>query len=799
MEPISTQEEHFSTESTFEKVSYYLLIALTFLFPLFFVPSISFPFEQTKIIFGASLVLLAIIFYIIGQVKESSVTVIKSPLLLSLLAIPVVFMISGFASSQKISSFLGFGYEIGTVSFVALGVLAALLIPLLVRSRERILHLYTAFLLSFTAVALFHIARFVFGPEFLSFGLLGNTTSNLIGKWNDLGAFFGLAALLSFLTLQFMTVGSGTKKLLYVTFTLSFVLMMVVNFTVGWYAFGFCALLVLLYRYFKNDMLESSGDSDDFSDTSRSFKERIAVFPLILLVISVVFIFAGEKISGPISEKLQISQIEVRPSWEATLDVAKGTLDESPVLGAGPNRFLNQFFKFKPDDVNASIFWNAEFHYGVGLIPTFLVTTGILGFLAWMIFFALYLYRGIKVLFSTVEDSFTRYSLISSFIASLYLWIIAFFYIPSGVLFMLAFIFTGIFIASLVLAGTLEAVSYVSLRSSKGGVAVIYSLIVVLIGSVAWTVVYAKQLVAGVYFQSSIVSLNSGGNIDDAEKSITKAAKWSKNDLYYQSLIEINLIKMNQLLSTATQANQEESIAKLQQLLGASIAHAQTAISISDENYQNWVSSGRIYEAVAPLQVAGAYDAAVKSYDQALLLNPKNPGLYLMRARLEASQQKYDSAKEFISKALELKSNYTEAVFLLSQIQVQQGDVDEAIASVEAATELSPSDPTLFFQLGFLKYNDKNYLGAVESMTKAVELNSQYSNARYFMGLSLSRLGRISDAVKQFEEIEKLNPENEEVKLILRNLRAGRPALAEVQPPLDTTPESRDSLPVSDN
>jgi tetratricopeptide (TPR) repeat protein len=77
-------------------------------------------------------------------------------------------------------------------------------------------------------------------------------------------------------------------------------------------------------------------------------------------------------------------------------------------------------------------------------------------------------------------------------------------------------------------------------------------------------------------------------------------------------------------------------------------------------------------------------------------------------------------------------------------------------------------------------------------------LDSQYANAKYFLGLSYERLGRREDAIKQFEGIKVTNPDNQEIELILSNLKAGKSPFTDARPPIDDQPERRSELPVRD-
>ncbi|MBI3627697.1 MAG: tetratricopeptide repeat protein, partial [Candidatus Sungbacteria bacterium] len=135
---------------------------------------------------------------------------------------------------------------------------------------------------------------------------------------------------------------------------------------------------------------------------------------------------------------------------------------------------------------------------------------------------------------------------------------------------------------------------------------------------------------------------------------------------------------------------------------------------------------------------------------------------------------------------------------LLAQTALRAGNIQKAIQSTENAKLAAPFDIGIAFQLGLLYYQNSNLDQARGEFERAVSLNQQYSNARYFLGLIYSRTGNTAGAIAQFEEIAKYNPDNQEVKRILDNLHAGRPALDGIAPPA-TPPEQRNQPPVAEN
>ena len=83
-------------------------------------------------------------------------------------------------------------------------------------------------------------------------------------------------------------------------------------------------------------------------------------------------------------------------------------------------------------------------------------------------------------------------------------------------------------------------------------------------------------------------------------------------------------------------------------------------------------------------------------------------------------------------------------------------------------------------------------------LERAISINNNYSNARYFLGLVYDRQKRTGDAIGQFEKIAELNPGNEEVKRILANLRSGKGALSGIAPPAKA-PDKRNEPPISES
>ncbi|MFA6552109.1 MAG: tetratricopeptide repeat protein [Candidatus Paceibacterota bacterium] len=788
-----------------DKISFYLIILAVFLCPLLFTPFSYAPLQFGKTILLAIAAIGSFILWIIGRLKDGKFNIPSNLIILGAALVVLVSALSTIFSESVGNSFMGQGYESGTFASIVVFMLFVFLIPIIFRTKDKILYLYLTFFTSFFIVAIFHLLRILFGPGFLSFGLFTDPTSNFIGKWSDLGIFFGLSAILSLVTVELISLSKLFKIFVYLTLIVSIFFLMIVNFFTTWVMIGIFSLIIFVYNFaFSKDSSKAvavslNGETSPSGMPPIKRTGKIAPASLTVLIISVVFILAGTSLGNYISSKLNIAQLDARPNWSATLNIAGNTLSHHPVLGIGPNRFVSQWLLYKPAGINNTVFWNTDFNNGVGFVPTFIVTEGILGILVWLFFLGSFLYIGFKAILAPINDKISRFLILSSFMAALFLWIINIFYMPSTVIIALTFIFTGLFIA----AASQEKIIKIKMISfandSKLSFISVLVLIIFLLSSLALGYIFIKKFGSAVYFSSATNAFNVEGNSTKAEQYIGKAAGLYGSDIYLRSLVETGLVKMNAVLSQdATKVSADSIRSGFQSVFGEALSNAKAAVDFNNSDYQNWVSLGRVYEAVVPLKIQGAYENAVSSYLQAVKLNPSSPALYLTLARLEMSNGNNAKAKEYITQAVALKNNYTDAIFFLSQIEAGEGDLKAAIASAEAASAIAPNDPSVFFQLGLLRYNAKDYAGSAAALERAVALNTSYANAKYFLGLSYANIGKSAEAIQQFTDLKASNPDNKEVATILANLKAGKAPFTGITPPADSKPEKRATPPIKE-
>lgn len=784
----------------FDIAAFWVLAIALWVLPILTISFHGLAFDVSKKFFLVIAVLLAGLLWLIGRLQENSFSLPKNWILSAGGVLGLVFLLSALFSGSIGPSLIGIGYEQLTAFSVFIYLLLMFLVGILFQSKSRVLNFYLSLLVSFAVVFLFQVIRFLWSillDGAFPLTSFANGAVNLIGKWNDLGIFFGLIAIITLSLKELFPVPANKLTKLFFNLILGSALigLAVVNFYDLWILLSISSLLILVYAASFHDRIKIGNNG---------LKSKVQVLrpALIVFLIALVFVVLGRNGSW-LSEKINnfnngvgVSSFEVRPSWGGTSAILEQTIKNYPVFGAGPNKFIDQWVKYKPVGVNDTQFWNIDFNSGISFFPTVVVMTGVLGAIALALFILSIVSYGVNGLFNKDSDHTSRSFGAITFIGSLYLLASGFIYNSDTVILALMFAFVGLFIAILHENKTASNINISLLKDPKVNFVSILSFVVVILISVTGGYLIVQKFWSVVMFQKTLVEFNAGNSVDQTYAAIEKVTRLSEEDVYYRALVELNLLQMSELLNQSDKTP-EQIVGGLKTLIDVAKINADKAIGLNESNYLNWITKARLYEVLVPppLAIDGAYQKAVEFYKEALKRNPNNPAIFFNLAQLEASRGDRQGAKDYLNQAITQKKNYTNALIALAQLEIEDGNIKEVIRKVEEAIVLSRGDIGLWFELGFLYYRDGNYEVAAQAMAEAVALNNDYSNARYFLGLALDKLGDKNGAIEQFLVIEKLNPDNAEVKSILKNLRAGNEAL--YQAPV-VQPEDLEKAPIDE-
>jgi len=771
----------------------WILILMVFFLPIITIPNILIEISALKAITFLLPLSLAVFIWVIIKLDKNSIKLPLNFLSLSLILVPFAYLISAIFSPNFNISFFGRAFELDTgISMIFFFVLLFFGIGVF-NSKRKAIYCYLVFILSSTVVAIMSLVSLIYinfltGVSFLRF--LRFSPLNTIGSWFNLGIFFGASLILTLLIGVLLKSGGPLKVLAKISTLLSFIMIVLVGYKELWVIIGVFSLILFVY-------ILTINKSQKVEETEKDSNIPVAI--LIILIFSILFVIMGPKLNLLIRDKLQISFSETTVLPGATIAIIKDTILERPILGYGPARFGNAWNLYRPTEVNLSNSWGTNFNFGYGFLLTMFVTTGIVGGLALILFLVTYLVYGFKSIFRPAHNNSSQFILTSSFLVSLYLWVMLATNIPSYTTLFITFLFTSVFLASLYREKIISYKEVTISSNPRYGFLYIFSLVVLILLMIVASYSFVEKFIASIYEQQAIVAINNG-DITLAESKLVSAINLKLTDNRLKSLSKVQQILVGNILNNSDLTDIEKESA-FEATLSKVINSSQLAIKYDPYNYSNFTALGEIFSELVLLQInpEGSLEEAKKQFNEAIKSYPSNPEIPLLIARAEFRADNMDEARQNIIRALDLKPNYTEAVFLLSQINIAEGDSDKAIENVRSATLINPNDPTLFFELGMMYYQDEQYTNAIGAFSRSVNLFPRYSNARYFLGLSLSEKNRINDAIIQFEWLEENNPNNEEIKFILSNLRNNLKPFSDVQEPLDATPENREDLPLEDD
>lgn len=762
------------------KAAQWCMLALAFLAPVWFLPTTIAPVEFNKELMAATLVFVSLILYLAYSIKSGKVSLPYHSIFIAAGLLLLAWLASALISGAPLAIF-GLGAEPNSLFTLATLFLMSVMIMLLFSDAMSLYRLILALawgLIVFLAMVWIFS---VFGAGSYLGGLFAQRTFNAVGSWNAVGFASGFFLVMLY---PFLLSSSGRFRLVIAClFLLSLFLVLIVNFPLVWGVIGFFAIFLLSYAIWRQNItLVGVG------------------VPLLLLLIALFAFFFSNLIAQNISVP---APLEVGVSHKTTLDIAGKALRENTFFGSGPNSFGYLWDRYKPLEVNATQFWGIRFNTGSSYLLTALAEIGLLG---WLIYLAFLIWLWYLSLSAVAKENDTESGILgfSAFLILSYAILMWALYAVPYTLAVFGFLAIGISLANLKRAGVLYnyEISLVGEgpRGFISALVMVFFIIVGVLGVYAVTVRYVGQWA----YARGLDSFNRLGNLDVAEKQILLAVQSSvSNDLYWRSLSQIYLTRA-QLLLQDRATPQDILGSKFKDFLDKSVSASQNAIKAAPADFINYRALGKTYEFLIQLGTAGALEASQIQYDEALKHSPGSPLIwrdkavaYLADFAAKKNQDSLKKAEEALLKAVELKQDYVEGHFLLAQIYDAEGKTEESIKRGEAAAILAPNDIGALFQLGLLYYRVNRLSDAKIVFERAVSINANYSNARYFLGLIYSRTSRSSGAISEFEKILALNPDNQEIKAILSNLRAGKDALSGIAPPAPS-PEKRKEPPVQE-
>ena len=186
----------------------------------------------------------------------------------------------------------------------------------------------------------------------------------------------------------------------------------------------------------------------------------------------------------------------------------------------------------------------------------------------------------------------------------------------------------------------------------------------------------------------------------------------------------------------------------------------------------------------------GQLDAAVKRYEQAIVIKPDYAEAHFNLGATFQELGQLDAAVKSYEDALAIKSNYVEAQNNLGVTFQKLNQLDAAVRSYEQAIATKPDYAEAHNNLGNALRELGQMDAGIKSLKKALAIKPDYAEAHNNLGVSFQEQSELDDAVKSYEQAIAFKPDYASAHhnlSVLKKYTASDPQIAQMQSILSTS------------
>jgi len=187
--------------------------------------------------------------------------------------------------------------------------------------------------------------------------------------------------------------------------------------------------------------------------------------------------------------------------------------------------------------------------------------------------------------------------------------------------------------------------------------------------------------------------------------------------------------------------------------LETKLKKAEAAV-ISDEFKEALKEGNRLYE-------EKKYEEAIKAYEGIINANPLAYVINKNIGNCYFELQKYDIAEEYYRKVLEKEPDNAEVMLLIGNCYANRGEAEKAMEWYNKIPFEKITDQMVLFNIGSGFYSQSKFEEALKYYKRAIEVQKDFLDAIYWLGLTYIAMGNNQEALATFESYLKYDSSSE--------------------------------------
>jgi tetratricopeptide (TPR) repeat protein len=175
---------------------------------------------------------------------------------------------------------------------------------------------------------------------------------------------------------------------------------------------------------------------------------------------------------------------------------------------------------------------------------------------------------------------------------------------------------------------------------------------------------------------------------------------------------------------------------------------------LTDELKQTLEKANQLFEQKDYPAALDAYNAILAKFPDIFLLWKNVGNCYF-------AQDQYDKAEEAYSKILEKDANNVDAMLLIGNCYFNRGLTDNALEWYNKIQFEKILDPAVLYNIGLNYFKTSKYEEALKYFKRSTEVQKDFEDSYYQMGVTQTSLQKNADAIATFEMFLKLFPNSE--------------------------------------